>query len=675
MNVLLSPLQRYNLRALELQFSPDAVWCLTVDYGSDGIQHPTVRWSDYQLKPERLLLAQRLITSWWTPTVVNGEGVLSSSSYRQLHTLIRVLTLIDECFPAVSVSTLTKDDWGALLVLSLYRVWAYPAQGKRVLTPTKKPLRKQTFERVATVLNLWFDSHQSGEVGEGPELLPTAKAAESLIRSTLQSGGHDFEAWKKGGSYKSVPFVIAHLLLADALRTVQSTETRMMLAFFKFIRESEVYCYLKPFWNASAATQIGKYKQTGDITVLTVSAESDITGGLANRCKEELVIPLHKRLSEIHAVARNGEPFSFPWRTLNELTGEYNRTQAAIYIVFLSVMGKRGPSEVRTLTGGDFTRPDESTGQDALVRPSIWKTKKGMRQEQGVTNFIDDVIEVAMCLGFHDKTNTDLPIFCALPSIERSMGPPKTLSTDRAQHRLKIYYDEFCCRMSDIVDFDIKTRHGSISSHQFRHTFAEFALRKFDGNVEELLRQHFCHRYNHWWTKRYTEDKLDVEQANIVNRRYIRELVPQILLDSTDDPEYVGAVALFIKKRFGDDVQTVPPLEVEEIIEQACDEVVQVTAHEYGWCLLHNETYSVAKCRDANGSPNPAGTTAKECLSCANFCASRKSHLATQTRILINHIDFLEQDTWKLPRLKYESRQTVRHIQSLFPQLNDYGKV
>ena len=678
MKNLLSPLQQQNLQNLELEFSPNATWFLKVNYGSAGILRPVIKWSAYPLKTERLLLAQRLLSSWWSPSVVTGEVFISATAYRQEDTLVRMLILIEEAFPESRVCELTQNDWVKIWILMLYRVWGKGTDSKtekRFLVTVKEPLAKQMFERATTILKLWFYAYQSGEVSDGPEFILSAPIVESALKPTIQNSGNDFETWKKGGSYGNVPFVIAHLLLADALSIVRSDRVKQMLAFFNVVRETSAHDYLKIFWNSSGQTQIAKYKNHADISILSETHESIASDSIANDCKVKFIRPLHKELWAIHLASKVNEPFSFPWKNNADFRAEYNNIQAAIYIIFLSIMGKRGPSEVRTLRGIDITRSNELTGQDALMYPSIWKTNKGARKAQGVTNFIDDVLAVLLRLGYQDKTNTDLPLFCALPTLTTPNKEPRVISLDRAQDRMLNYYAEFCQRTGETVDFDIKALHEKITSHQFRHSFAEFALRRFDGNVEELIRQHFCHRYNHWWTRRYTEDKLDSDHINEVNRRYIRELVPRILLDNTDDPEYVGAMALFIKKRFGETVRVVNANEAEDIITAVCEEIVQVTAHEYGWCLLHKEAYSAAKCSNINGHPQPTNTSAEKCTGCANFCASNQSHLAKQTQIVLSHIDFIEQETWKLPSLIKRSRQAVRNAQALFPQLHVYGEV
>jgi hypothetical protein len=227
--------------------------------------------------------------------------------------------------------------------------------------------------------------------------------------------------------------------------------------------------------------------------------------------------------------------------------------------------------------------------------------------------------------------------------------------------------------MSEKVDFSIKDLHPRLKSHQFRHSFAEFGLRRYDGAIEELIRQHFCHRYNHWWTKRYTGDKLDDERVQYLSKEYIKDLVPRILRDAEVDPDYVGGIAVYIKRELAPKIRTMNASEAENYLSQICDGVLQITPHEYGWCLLHEHFRSVAKCADTKGNPNPLATNSSKCINCANFCASRKSHLATQKQIAIAHIDFIESNVWKMPSLKNASIAAVRNAQTLFPELKELG--
>jgi hypothetical protein len=152
-------------------------------------------------------------------------------------------------------------------------------------------------------------------------------------------------------------------------------------------------------------------------------------------------------------------------------------------------------------------------------------------------------------------------------------------------------------------------------------------------------------------------------------------LVPRILQDNPDTPDFVGAMALFIKKNIAERIKVLSPEQVESYLEECCSDFIQVTPHEYGWCLLHQKYRSVAQCADTSGIPKPDNTTSSKCNSCMNFCSSRSSHLEKQTQIALSHIDFLEQSTWKMPALKEASVNAVLNAQKLFPELKRLGSV
>ncbi|MCF4176349.1 hypothetical protein [Vibrio sp. McD22-P3] len=677
MPVLLSDLQQQRLDQLQVALDPDATWKLRVDRGSAGIQHLTMDWITYPVAQAQRLLAQRLLLDWWSPAVINGNTTIKDNAYRQADTLLRLLALADEHYPGRALCELDQADWVKLVVLMIFRIWNSNEAGERSLVATDQPLAVQRLESTITVLNRWLDSYQTGNVNDGPDCKLTSTSVEKALKTELKAFGTDLDAWKQGGSYGAVPFVLAHLLLGDALDTLHALRTKQLLAYFTTVREHNAHNLVSAFWSGCASakpTQLWAYRASGNISALTVSRESGGEDSDINRAKAEIAKPLHTKLRALQAEHAPDIPFTFPWQSYTDLLADYNALQGALYIIFLSVMGKRGPSEVRTLRGIDITRPDAEAGQEAVMRPSIEKTNQGLRETQGVTNFIDDGFEVLLQLGYHDKTGTNLPLFSALPPLLQASKTPTRMSIWSASDRLHTYYTAFCDRVAEKVDFNVQEMHTSITSHQFRHSFAEFALRKFDGNVEELIRQHFCHAYNHWWTRRYTGDKLDAQDRERINRRYVRELVPRIVYDHADDPDFVGGVATFMKQEFTDKVRILSPEQTEAHIESLCDEVIQVTAHEYGFCLLLKRFRSMANCADENGNPNPAGTSMEKCKTCPNFCASRKSHLTKHQVTVISHADFIEQKTMTLPILKESSRQAIRNSVKLFPELAHFAE-
>lgn len=653
----------------ELGFGSEADWYVSVLNGQE-VAHSSIKWSKYRLPSRKIVLAQRLLKIFWSPVLANWPQKIPQSMYRKYNVVLRILLLMEEIVPGKSSVDLERADWIQILVQSISRKWNEVKSDSRFLVSTSQLQSYQVIERMLIVLREWYTAYQNGHIDEGPEFDISFTDLKSRIDKELQTRGVGYSKWRQGGTFGSVEFTVANLLLSDAISTLTSLKSQQLLAYFDFVRETNSYEHTAAFWDKSQTCQAGRYRKTGDPSVFSQSVSGRLKQNRSNLSKVNFAIPLHHKLI---ALTPEGEQFSFPWQTYTDLSKHYITIRTAVYVIFLSVMGKRGPSEVLTLRGVDITPPDLPSGRSALVRPSIQKTNHGVRLEQGVTNLIDLAFDVILRLGYIDKRGTTLPLFSSLPKIGSELSQQKSIRRGMQNEWLHEYYDDFCLRMSPLIDFEVKAVHSHITSHQFRHSFAEFALRRFDGNVEELLRQHFCHKYNHWWTKKYTADKLDKEYEVSLSKKYIRELIPRILGDCPIDPDFSGGMAIFIKKNFQKNWKVLEAEEIETYVENICTDILDLTPHEYGWCLVHKNYKNLAQCKDSHGNPNPSSTDSQKCNRCANFCTSKNSHLVVQRQIAINHIDFIENDTWKMPRLKEASIQAVRSAQLLYPELLELG--
>jgi integrase len=659
-------------KQLNVSIDPYVPWTIMTEVGPD-VRESTIDWQKYPISDKNIMVAQRLLLDWWGGKAERRE-VITDHEFRHANTLLQILACHEDLNKDRLFSDLSEHEIVCIFVKLIFSEWQDDHDGLKVLSSLIQPQSNTKFTRILIVLRHWFSSYASGAISDGPEFLIKQNIVKPVLMEELKSIGMNFGTWQRGGSYGAVPFVIAHLLLSDALDTLRSYKTKQLLVYFETVRLTNAYEHVKAFWVNTAATHLYKYRQTGNSIFLEPTLESKKSGGSANRVKEIFANPLHLRLIELHLEESDGESFIFPWGNTYRFIEDYNRLLGALLIIFLSVMGKRGPSEVCTLRAIDVTRPNTKKGIESTVRSSIEKTHKGLRLEQGITNLIDEAFSVALKLGYLDKTDSELPLFSMLPTFNKPSTDPKRISSQNLWDILNKYYDEFCVRCSEKIDFDIKEKHESISSHQFRHSFAEFGLRKFDGNVQELIRQSFGHSYGHWFIRRYTDDKLDEDRINAINKDYSRELVKNILDDDAELPDFVGGMAVFIKKKVGESIKYLTPNEAELYIEEFCEDVIQLTAHEYGWCLLHRHFQALAHCADELGNPNPLETDSSKCNGCPCFSGSRKSHLAKQTQITISHLDFLEQNVWSMASLKSKSRKAVQDAQKLFPELKNLGE-
>jgi hypothetical protein len=657
---LLSQPARIHFSKIELDFGSQAIWNLQFRSGAT-IKNQKTYWEEMGLNADLTLLAQKV--GFLLISENDCNGLVAERALKALSHILKLFIVSQELKPGIAFQKYKKGDWISLIIVSHYRNWEGKVGHGRILKKIEKPLAFGTLSSLLFAFRSWFNFYISGDIHDGPEFLVHYSDIKIFLEKDFDETGQNYNGWKNGKTLGSVNFMVANLLLADALSVLRSKRTEELLAYFHCARKHSDSSSIFEFWTLNVSPQFVDYRRSGNLDKMLVDPRND---RLSNNSLIVFLTELHKKLVDIQP---QKVFIKFPWRTYSELIADYTNLIAALYIIFLTVMGKRGNSEILTLRGVDLTNSNSDTGSGATMRPSIRKTNKGFREEQGVTNFIDDAFNTLLHLGYVDKAGTTLPLFSMLHPKAKSFDLPVSLCQSHSYQLLSDYYNGFIERVTSKVDFDVRELQPSITSHQFRHAFAEFALRRFDGNVEELIRQHFCHRYNHWWTKRYTADKLDACYENDLSRKYIRELVPRILSDSIVDPDFVGGMAVFIKREIRDKIKTSDHEGVARYIDNFCSDILTITPHEYGWCLVHRKYSKVAQCADALGVPEPSNTDSSKCNKCANFCASKHSHLAVQTQIAVSHLNFIECNTWKMPILKNASIEALRNAEFLFPEL------
>jgi integrase len=622
----------------------------------------------YPMPDELKTLAMQILSLKLKELNYSPHNPVSVSFMLFSRNLLLVLCIVHKFFLDRKISSLQKfeilDLYGFCL---LFEVNATIRRGPRkpyAVSRRPKPRSKSMLEGFVT-LNKWLHkTYQTGLILDGPEYRINSSALLNHLTQIMVHSDINVTDWAQEGSHGSIPFVIANLLLVDAIEIINSEKCKQVLAYFNVFRSAKLPGAAKILW-AFHDNRPKRFRNTTDEHILfnrSAREEQD-----TYECVDKVLAPLHQALKEI-----SGDNYSFPWATYRKFITDYNQIITAAYVIFLSLLGKRGPSEILTLRACDVSLTNEIN--QGTIRAANHKSHGGARITQGVSSFITDAYNTLIRCSYIEKEGTDLPIFSTLPLINNIYKQQREISSGYSVDLLQKYYEDFIARASNKVDFCIRTLHPNIGSHQFRHTFAEYALRRFDGNVEELLRQVFQHGSNHWWIKRYTADKLDDETAQRLNREYIQELIPRALRDiESDEQDFVGGMAIFIKTNIAPKAHHLTPKEFEKYVVDLSDQFT-LTPHEYGWCMLLSEYSNQARCTIDGINPFPQGTDCEKCNKCMHFMASRSSHLSTQKMIAISHIDFLECGFWESALLREASIQAIKNAQRLFPELRELGE-
>ena len=200
------------------------------------------------------------------------------------------------------------------------------------------------------------------------------------------------------------------------------------------------------------------------------------------------------------------------------------------------------------------------------------------------------------------------------------------------------FYDDF---VSQHPEF--KAEHESVSGHQFRHTWAEFALRRFEGDIQEVIRRQFMHSFGSSLTNEYTFSKLEPETRDTIVRSYLNEVLHKIGSDYINNViskdfknEFQGKAIKVLNRSLSTKVFSVE--DIEAWVDEESENYFQIQAHEYGYCLLRKDLVEHAKCYDDEASIAIVGAARfTDCSGCINFAAHKENNLANIKRQAIGH--------------------------------------
>jgi integrase len=463
---------------------------------------------------------------------------------------------------------------------------------------------------------------------------------QTVLKQQIIDRGVDYVTWLKGGSYARFPLEISMLLLSEAIEILRSPSTHLLQAYFRAQRSEYKLPPKEVIFNGS---------QGGEPRLkLYIKGEvlSKYQGGNLNLNN---TIPHFVTKVEEEYAKLKGLDKPLPFSDIFTLKGNKHVKELcsevydACMIVFLCLTGIR----IHELSNVDADDYDIKADGTWMFRTDINKTHLGCSEMRSMSGLVAEAAMILNDLSY--VTKRDLPDdentplfgqyfklahFDSFPSEIKStkLG----ISTDSMRAHIQAFYETLIKKHGEHLRQICK----SIIPHGFRHCFSEFAIRRFDGDVLEAIRQHFRHRVGSSFTSSYTDGKGfdDIRQG--AERRYIKELLHRMVGEDAGD--FTGTMALHVRREVSK-MAFRTPNELDEFLNDLSNDFDSLTPHEFGFCLVLTTTKHLSKCLDKKtGVPNLLNGCFELCSGCHHSFRSKKSNYDSVLRNVLSHEDFLE---------------------------------
>ena len=476
-------------------------------------------------------------------------------------------------------------------------------------------------------INVTREHYLLGRIDDGYTTLITYDFLTDAAIPVLKRLGINYDQWFKSNKVGSVPIVVFLILVQRAIEVIRDPYTLFLSEYMQLVRQRRINT--KNHWRNGTFLDFCSNKKVN----------------LRDKTKEDF--GLIKGLLKKHNIEIDPS-LDLSTKTVS---AQCDKIFDACILIFLALTGIR-VSELLSISGDDYKQNPDGTW---VFSSEIVKTNKGIseaRQLSGLT--LESAKLLVNCSLVTKRNRKDKKRIPLLLRAFNSDGVDKKTDTLTAKkYRIStsegIRLTVIALLNEAIVKHpELRAVVEHIHPHMFRHTWAEFALRRFEGNVFEAIRRHFMHAYGSYFTTTYTFNKLNKEVKDTIERKYLYEILERIAFENINamkNPNFkrdmTGKVVNYLAKAMN--VTILEDSEVREFIESIADEFDSISAHEYGYCLVRKSTRVLAKCYDRETqTPRLENGCFSLCTDCPNYAASGISNKNMIIRTAISHQNMIE---------------------------------
>lgn len=489
-------------------------------------------------------------------------------------------------------------------------------------------LGRSSLNGFCATLNTSYNCFKSGKLPDGMIFYIDKKLRRKCMEPILNLFGLEYAEWYEGGSYGSIPMVCCSVMLNEAIKILESDDTKIAQAFFKAFRKyprcptkwfekgSNSYDMLAMYHQSLANGPPEAYKQTTIERYIYLALEIRRTG-----------VEIPKKL---------------PWDTLTDFGNYCELVMKAGLTVFLILSGFR-IGELEPINVNDYYKKPDGSWWFDTENP---KTESGAVIGRPLHGLVAKAADIMVSLSAVEPEEFNIPLFhsgfrghayqAVLGwggwTIKKWISEARYSKVTLAYWFKKFYESYVLPRNPDLFEI-VETVHP----HQARHSFAEFSLRRFDHNVSFKIREHFRHSPKNQSFRRYTNNKIHERVHQSMEKDHLREVINRIATNHIDD-RFFGPAAERIKRDL-DKVSTLTPEELDNFIRDYSNLYQRFTAYEWGYCALPVKSKG-AKCIDSKtGLAQIDVNSAPEvCSACPHNMSNHEQNLYLE-RIAIAHQD------------------------------------
>ncbi|MGY5763213.1 hypothetical protein ACXHPU_15540 [Vibrio cincinnatiensis] len=201
------------------------------------------------------------------------------------------------------------------------------------------------------------------------------------------------------------------------------------------------------------------------------------------------------------------------------------------------------------------------------------------------------------------------------------------------------------------------------TAHAFRHMWAEAVLRRFSGDLGSFIRSSFKHVSKDMW-QAYICDKANIHTLKSAKREVISSLLNSYI--AKEGEGFAGGMSKYIDRMLnGTAVKKANQL--NEVMEIINEEIIDIQASTWGFCLLKKHARQTAKCAE-NGEPRRYVSEPSVCMHCSNFLATEQS-ITSIALLAENSLKIVAEDNIPKP---FQVAAT-KHLKKAYQQLQKLG--